>query len=352
MKKIVGILCLYLLQIFVGCSVSENVYEKYDLTSLTEKCRNENKYLVIIIGMEDCRFCDFFYHVLRSSGTFEKTITDRFVFSKVDIREQFRLAQILGISSTPTVLITDAALSVKYVHSGLLAASEWQQVLSEIINGGSVFALQKNDLYSVGKEVYALYSKVLQAHLLLDKLSVSGKEYREAIRLLEESIHMEPYFMNRYLLMSAYIAVGEKARGDSLYYLLASGQPAYEQMLYGNLVGFVPEKKYVDVTEDKKAVFYTISDVLDLGEIKKGKTTEVVVKFTNRGDTPLIITNVDASCGCIRSEWDRKPVLKNEEGQIKLSYYTDNQGYLSKRVMIFSNGVKSPVAITLKGTIK
>ena len=125
MNTKVGILCLYLFQILVGCSVSESPYEKYDLTSLTEKCRNENKYLVIIIGMEDCRFCDFFYHVLRASGTFEEKITDRFVFSKVDIREQFRLAQMLGISSTPTVLITNGALSVKYVHSGLLAESEW-----------------------------------------------------------------------------------------------------------------------------------------------------------------------------------------------------------------------------------
>ena len=71
-------------------------------------------------------------------------------------------------------------------------------MLSEIINGRSVFALQENDLYSVGEEVYALYSKVLQANLLIDKLNVSEKEYREGIRLLEESIRMEPYFMNRY----------------------------------------------------------------------------------------------------------------------------------------------------------
>ena len=61
-------------------------------------------------------------------------------------------------------------------------------MLSEIINGRSVFALQENDLYSVGEEVYALYSKVLQANLLIDKLNVSEKEYREGIRLLEESI--------------------------------------------------------------------------------------------------------------------------------------------------------------------
>lgn len=72
MNTKVGILCLYLFQILVGCSVSESPYEKYDLTSLTEKCRNENKYLVIIIGMEDCRFCNFFYHVLRASGTLMK----------------------------------------------------------------------------------------------------------------------------------------------------------------------------------------------------------------------------------------------------------------------------------------
>ena len=58
MNTKVGILCLYLFQILVGCSVSESPYEKYDLTSLTEKCRNENKYLVIIIGMEDlCHSC-------------------------------------------------------------------------------------------------------------------------------------------------------------------------------------------------------------------------------------------------------------------------------------------------------
>ena len=118
-------------------------------------------------------------------------------------------------------------------------------MLSEIINGRSVFALQENDLYSVGEEAYALYSKVLQANLLIDKLNVSEKEYREGIRLLEESIRMEPYFMNRYF-------AADSVRQSNMLEVLGNCRHIGQLQVITDSAGIEPMKAMLKANENNR----------------------------------------------------------------------------------------------------
>src|SRR5689334_6348391 len=65
------------------------------------------------------------------------------------------------------------------------------------------------------------------------------------------------------------------------------------------------------------AAFTWVSTIHDFGKIKLGVPVTHEFKFTNTGKTPLIITNVQASCGCTTPSWTKDPVPPGGSGYIK-----------------------------------
>ena len=91
----------------------------------------------------------------------------------------------------------------------------------------------------------------------------------------------------------------------------------------------------------------------DFGTIKEssGKVSTVFT-FTNLGDSPLIVTKVEASCGCTTPEWTREPVAPGEQGHIKVTYDPTNRIYFFERSLtVFSNGNPSKIILTIQGTV-
>ncbi len=81
----------------------------------------------------------------------------------------------------------------------------------------------------------------------------------------------------------------------------------------------------------------------DFGDIHQGDKVEYVFRFENTGTQPLIITNVQTTCGCTATEWPREPVLPGETGSIKVQFDSTNKyGRQNKVITVVSNAV-SPV---------
>ena len=74
-------------------------------------------------------------------------------------------------------------------------------------------------------------------------------------------------------------------------------------------------------------------------------------KFTNPGKTPLVLNNVQASCGCTVPEWTREPVQPGATGTIKVRYNTAIQGAFQKSITVYSNAKNNPVVLIIKGTV-
>ena len=77
----------------------------------------------------------------------------------------------------------------------------------------------------------------------------------------------------------------------------------------------------------------------DFGEVKEdaGAISYEFV-FTNSGNSPLIINNVKASCGCTTPAWSKEPVMPGEKGFIKAEYNPLNRpGAFNKSLTITSN---------------
>ena len=74
-----------------------------------------------------------------------------------------------------------------------------------------------------------------------------------------------------------------------------------------------------------------------LGKVKENKSDDIVWRFKNVGNKPLIIDNATASCGCTVQEKPEKPIAPGEQGIIKASFNGSGKGPFRKEVHVIGN---------------
>ncbi|SFB33468.1 DUF1573 domain-containing protein [Algoriphagus aquimarinus] len=77
---------------------------------------------------------------------------------------------------------------------------------------------------------------------------------------------------------------------------------------------------------------------IDFGDITQGDKVEHTFQLTNTGTTPLIISNVAATCGCTVPSWPKEPIAPGKTSEIKVSFNsTGKMGKQNSVVRIYSN---------------
>lgn len=91
----------------------------------------------------------------------------------------------------------------------------------------------------------------------------------------------------------------------------------------------------------------------DFGSIKEeGGPASISFKFTNTGTAPLVISNVQPSCGCTTPDWTKDPVLPGKSGIITAQYDPLNRpGTFNKTLSVTSNGEPSTIVLSIKGAV-
>ena len=115
------------------------------------------------------------------------------------------------------------------------------------------------------------------------------------------------------------------------------------------LIGFIGLTAMQDGT---KADFKFDKETHDFGKIVQGKPVSVDFVFTNVGDDPLIISNVESTCGCTVPKYTTAPVLKGGKGTITVTFNAASvQPGFTKAVTIKSNA-RTPVKVLyIKGEV-
>jgi hypothetical protein len=77
----------------------------------------------------------------------------------------------------------------------------------------------------------------------------------------------------------------------------------------------------------------------DFGDMAQGDKVEHNFKFTNTGNEPLVITNVEVTCGCtLPKSWPRDPIMPGGKGEIVVAFNsTGKLGKQNKVVTVVSN---------------
>jgi hypothetical protein len=99
------------------------------------------------------------------------------------------------------------------------------------------------------------------------------------------------------------------------------------------------------------AVFNWAATSFDFGQIEKGIPVTHEFTFTNTGTETLIISSVQASCGCTVTEYTKDPIPAGEKGFVKATYNAAKPGVFSKTVTINANTEDAVVLLTIKGEV-
>jgi hypothetical protein len=83
------------------------------------------------------------------------------------------------------------------------------------------------------------------------------------------------------------------------------------------------------------------------GKIPQGRPVIHVFQIVNTGKQPLLLENVQASCGCTTPEWSREAITPGATADIKVGYNAYSDGHFNKTVTIFyNNGQTKTLNIT------
>ena len=91
----------------------------------------------------------------------------------------------------------------------------------------------------------------------------------------------------------------------------------------------------------------------DFGKIhEEDGRVSVVFEFKNEGMSPLVLSNVRASCGCTTPTWTKEPVEPGQTGSITVTYNPNGRpGRFQKTVTITSNAKEPTVKVYIKGEV-
>ena len=103
-----------------------------------------------------------------------------------------------------------------------------------------------------------------------------------------------------------------------------------------------------------KIEFKDKDNTVDYGTVNKEDDNGIrSFEFTNTGDAPLIISNVQSTCGCTVPSKPTEPILPGKTGKIDVKYNM-NPGPIRKTITVESNAVNTEngrVAIKIKGEV-
>ena len=73
--------------------------------------------------------------------------------------------------------------------------------------------------------------------------------------------------------------------------------------------------------------------------------------FTNVGESPLIINQAVASCGCTVPEYTKTPIQPGEKGEIKVTYNGTGKfpGHFKKSITVRTNGAVEMTRLYIDG---
>lgn len=91
----------------------------------------------------------------------------------------------------------------------------------------------------------------------------------------------------------------------------------------------------------------------DFGKVNEedGKIS-YVFNFINKGNTPLVVKNVQATCGCTTPVWTKEPIEPGKKGSITVTYNPlGRPGPFTKPITVMTNAMEEQVNLVIRGEV-
>ena len=74
--------------------------------------------------------------------------------------------------------------------------------------------------------------------------------------------------------------------------------------------------------------------------------------YTNKGNKPIVIQTIIASCGCTEPQWDKAPIMPGKTGTVKVTYLNDQGPYpFDKTMAVYSTATDRPITLRIRGVV-
>ncbi len=89
----------------------------------------------------------------------------------------------------------------------------------------------------------------------------------------------------------------------------------------------------------------------DFGAVLWKNPAVATFKVTNKGDKPLVISNVTTSCGCTDAKWTQTPIAPGASGEISATFDAMTLGTFHQSVGVYCNAEYRPIYLSVKGKV-
>jgi len=120
------------------------------------------------------------------------------------------------------------------------------------------------------------------------------------------------------------------------------------------LLAFIAFNAFGFAQSGARIEFLNKDNTIDYGTVSKDSDSGLrTFEFKNTGDAPLIISNVQSTCGCTVPTKPTEPIMPGMIGKIDVKYNM-NPGPIRKTITVESNAINvegGKVALKIKGEV-
>ncbi len=104
---------------------------------------------------------------------------------------------------------------------------------------------------------------------------------------------------------------------------------------------------------DAPTVIEFDKDVYNFGEVTDGEKVEHTFRFTNAGETELVLIDVKGTCGCtVPENWPKSPIAPGESGEIDVVFNSAGKvGNVQKSIRVEANTNPTVTPLTITGKV-
>lgn len=94
--------------------------------------------------------------------------------------------------------------------------------------------------------------------------------------------------------------------------------------------------------DNAKAEFKFTEEKHDFGKIPVGIPVTTKFEYSNIGEEPLILTNVQPTCGCTIADYTKTPVKKGDKGVITITFNAAVVGPPFSKTIVVTSNARTP----------
>lgn len=92
---------------------------------------------------------------------------------------------------------------------------------------------------------------------------------------------------------------------------------------------------------------------INFGTFEKSEVKGAIFEVKNTGDSPLVIVDINTTCGCTAATYDKRPAKPGETLQVGIKMTPKDTGFFDEVVTIKYNSINNqPVKVRIKGNVR